>query len=92
MAGKGAAAASSPAGAAVGAPTPPPAQRRAIPQVGAPHTLHIEYAVWSKSWRLVHTRPDGSRDIHRRGIPNLRDAKIKAQMASGLTGWEYTDE
>lgn len=55
------------------------------------HTLHIEYAVWSSSWRLIHTRPDGTRAVHRRGIPSLRTAKLRAQVAADMTGWEYTD-
>jgi hypothetical protein len=54
----------------------------------APNTLHIEYAVWSGTYRIIHTRPDGKRLVWRRGIESLEEARIRTQIVADICGYE----
>ena len=62
-------------------------QRVLGPQRSGRHTLFIEPGA-KGTWRIIHTRPDGSREYWRRGIPTAEEAFIRAVVVEDLTGWE----
>ena len=55
---------------------------------GRPHTLHVEYAVWSSTYRIIHTRPNGSRQVWRRGIEDHDEAILRARYVADMLGYE----
>ena len=71
----------------------PPRRRRLAPHPrpcpgwGA-DTLHVEFAVWSGTYRIIQTRPDGSRSVWRRGIETLEEARLRATIVADICGYE----
>lgn len=68
-----------------------PASTRPPQESGGRHTLHIEYAVWSDSYRIIHTRPDGKRQVWRRGIESLDEAKLRMRVVSDVCGYHIRE-
>lgn len=64
------------------APTQPPQE------LGGRHTLHVEYAVWSNSYRIIHTKPDGKREVWRRGIETVEEARLRCLYVEDMLGYE----
>jgi hypothetical protein len=70
------------ADAGTGAPT------HARAQGGGADTLHVELAIWSGKYRIIHTLPDGRRQVWRRDIENLEDARLRTRIVADICGYE----
>jgi hypothetical protein len=51
-------------------------------------TLHVEFAVWSGSYRIIHMLPDGRRQVWRRGIETLDEARLRTRVVADICGYE----
>jgi hypothetical protein len=65
----------------------PPAPRKSSPG-SERDTLHVELAVWSGTYRIIQTRPDGRRSVWRRGIASLEEARLRCLAVADICGYE----
>lgn len=60
-------------------------------QAGA-DTLHVEHSTWAGSYRIIQTRPDGTRSVWRRGIPTAEEARLRCLVVADICGYVVVDQ
>lgn len=75
--------------APVAAPTVSATTPTRLPQEsGGRHTLHIKRVKRTGTYTIIHTKPNGQREVWRRDIPTLEDARLRCLYVEELLGYE----